>query len=96
MQKLLKYIKENKDKIDALIVYKLDRLSRDIYDSLSLRLLFDKLGIELKSVSEPFDDSAMGKFTANLFSSLAQFDNDIRSERTSIAMKQAVRDGKWL
>jgi DNA invertase Pin-like site-specific DNA recombinase len=38
LQKLLKYIKENKDKIDALIVYKLDRLSRDIYDSLSLGL----------------------------------------------------------
>jgi len=96
LQKLLKFIKENKKDIDLLIIYKLDRLSRDVYDALTLRILFNELGIELRSVTEPFDDSPIGKFTANLFSSIAQLDNDIRSERTTIGMKQAVKEGRWL
>lgn len=96
LQNLLKYIKQNNKSIDAIIVYKLDRLSRDAYDSLSLRILFEGLGIKLKSVTEPFDNSAFGKFNANLFSILAQLDNDIRSERTIIGMKQAVKEGRWV
>ena len=96
LQKMLDYSKENKGKIDILIVYKIDRLSRDVYDALSLRLYLNKLGIELKSVSEPIDSSPIGKFTANLFSSLAQLDNDMRSERTSMGMKQAIKEGRWM
>ena len=96
LQKMLDYTKENKSKIDILIVYKIDRLSRDVYDSLSLRIYLNKLGIELKSVSEPIDNSPIGKFSANLFSSLAQLDNDMRSERTSMGMKQAIKEGRWV
>jgi len=96
LKNMLNYIRENKNKIDALIIYKMDRLSRDIYDSLTIRLMLKKLNIELKSVTEPFDDSPFGTFTATLFSSIAQLDNDIRSERTVLGMKQAVKEGRWV
>ena len=74
----------------------MDRLSRDIYDTLTIRLTLKKLDIDLKSVTEPFDDSPFGTFTATLFSSIAQLDNDIRSERTIMGMKQAIKEGRWL
>lgn len=96
LKSLLSYIRTNKNKIDALIIYKMDRLSRDIYDSLTIRLMLKKLNIDLKSVTEPFDDSPFGTFTATLFSSIAQLDNDIRSERTIMGMKQAVKEGRWI
>lgn len=96
LKSMLAFIRANKNKIDALIIYKMDRLSRDIYDSLTIRLMLKKLNIDLKSVTEPFDDSPFGTFTATLFSSIAQLDNDIRSERTIMGMKQAVKEGRWI
>ncbi|NQT67451.1 MAG: recombinase family protein [Actinobacteria bacterium] len=96
LKNMLSYVRSNKNKIDALIIYKMDRLSRDIYDSLTIRLMLKKLYIDLKSVTEPFDDSPFGTFTATLFSSIAQLDNDIRSERTVLGMKQAIKEGRWL
>ena len=57
LKEMLSYVKKNKSKIDALIIYKMDRLSRDTGDSLTIRYLLKKLNIDLKSVTEPFDDS---------------------------------------
>ncbi|TET51792.1 MAG: recombinase family protein, partial [Actinomycetota bacterium] len=81
---------------DALIIYKLVRLSRDRGDSLTIRFLLKKLDIDLKSVTEPFDDSPIGTFTATLFSSIAQLDNDVRSAGAIMGMKQAIKAGRWL
>ena len=93
---MLAYLRTNKNKVDALIIYKMDRLSRDMYDSLNIRITLDKLNIALKSVTEPFDNSPVGTFTASIFSLLAQFDNDIRTERVKLGMSQAVKEGRWL
>ncbi|GAG54362.1 unnamed protein product [marine sediment metagenome] len=55
--KIKKILMKIQNKINALIIYKMDRLSRDIYDSLTIRLMLKRLNIDLKSVTEPFDDS---------------------------------------
>ena len=96
LQKLLEYITENKNGIDVIIVHKIDRLSRNVYETSNLGLIFSRLGIELKSATEHFDNTAVGKLTANLLSSMAQFDNDVRSERTSKGMKEALLSGRWV
>jgi site-specific DNA recombinase len=97
LQNMLSFIKSNKNKINALIIYKIDRLSRDLYDSLTIRMLLKKIGIKLVSVTEPFnDDTSFGILSANFFSMFAQFDNDVRSERTLIGMAEAVKQGRWL
>lgn len=96
LQNLLKFITLNKKEIDYVIVYKVDRLSRDVADSSTLRVIFSRLGIELKSVTEPFDGSSAGKLTANLLSALAQFDNDVRAERTILGLKQALQESRWV
>jgi len=96
LKTMLEYARINKNKIDALIIYKIDRLSRNSLDCISLRYKLDRYGIDLKSVTEPFDDSAVGTFTADLFSIIASLDNNIRAERTKAGMKQAVKEGRWL
>ena len=65
---MLGYARINKNKVDALIIYKMDRLSRNMFDSLNIRITLDKLNIALKSVTEPFDNSPVGTFTVSFFS----------------------------
>jgi len=96
LQNLLKFIALNKKDIDYVIVHKLDRLSRDVSDSSALRLAFSKLGIELKSATEHIDNTPVGKLTANMLATLAQFDNDLRAERTILGMKKALQEGRWV
>ena len=93
---MLNYAKANKNKINALIVFNISRLSRDMFDSLSIRITLNKLSIELKSVTEPFDSSPIGTFNANLHASLAQLSNDTLSSVTRIGMTQAIKEGRWL
>ena len=74
--------------IETIIVYKLDRLSRKVKDTLELIENFDKKGITFHSITEKIDTkSAMGKFFLNITASLAQMERDLISERTIDALK---------
>jgi len=76
--KLMKMIK--KKKIDTIIVYKLDRLSRKVKDTLELIETFEKKGITFHSITEKIDTkTAMGKFFLNITASLAQMERDLGS-----------------
>jgi DNA invertase Pin-like site-specific DNA recombinase len=96
LKNMLEYSRINKNKIDALIIYKIDRLSRDTIDALTIMSKLKGYGIVLKSVTEPIDNSAVGSFLARFFSSNSELDNDIRSERARLGMRQAVLSGRWL
>ncbi len=96
LQQLLKFVSEEHRNIRALIIWKYDRLARNMVDYANLHAFFTKLGIEVISVTEPADSSAMGKFTKNIMGVMAQLDNDVRSERTVAGMKQAMREGRWV
>ena len=90
------YLKKNKNKVNYLIVHKIDRLSRITVNTLNLIVDLNELGVELKSVSEPIDKTPFGKFITTISSSYAQLDNDIRAERTVTGMKQAIKEGRWV
>lgn len=92
---LLKFCHENKGKVDILLVHKLDRFSRNTTDHTAVRAALLKVGVKLRSVSESIDDSPAGKLMENIFSSIAQFDNDVRSERTKAGMLEKLRQGHW-
>lgn len=96
LKEMLNFAKANKNNIDALIIYKLDRLSRDTSDSLKMRASLKKLNIFLKSVTELFDDSPYGRYMVTDSFSRAQLDNEVRGERAVIGMKQAIKAGRWL
>lgn len=96
LQKLLSYCSDKKNKISAVIIYKLDRLSRNTDDYSQLRILLKRYGVEIKSTSEFFENTPQGKFMENMFANVAQFDNDVRAERCAGGMKDAMREGRYV
>jgi DNA invertase Pin-like site-specific DNA recombinase len=95
LQKLLKYCRTHKGKVHFLIVYNLTRFAREKYDHFALRAHLKSLGISLRSATEPIDDTSTGKLMEGVLASFAQFDNDVRSERTRAGMRAALELGRW-
>ena len=96
LQSLLRYCADRKNKISAIIAYKLDRISRNTDDYSQIRLLLKRYGVEIKSTSEYFENTPAGRFMENIIANVAQFDNDVRAERSTNGMRDAVRDGRYV
>lgn len=84
---LMEFCRRNKKNIDALIVYRLDRLSRQVGDFLFIKKKLNEYEIALLSTSEPTGNTATEKFVETMLASFAQMDNDIRSERTKNGLR---------
>lgn len=86
LQRLLKLV--NDKTINAIVVYKLDRLSRKVIDTLTLLENFEKNKVAFHSINDKIDtNTAMGKFFLNITASLAQMERDQISERTKDALQ---------
>lgn len=96
LQNLMKFCVANKKNIDAIIIWKIDRLTRDVKDFYNLQDFFAKLNIKVLFTRENNGDSAGDKLTRNLMGVLAQYENDQKSERVTAGMKQAFLTGHWL
>jgi len=81
--------------IDAVVLYKLDRLSRRVKDTLTLMDLIEKKNIAFHSITERIDTkSAMGKFFLNIMASMNQWERDTISERTRDALQHKINIGE--
>ncbi len=98
LQELLAYCaaEAKRRDISVLIVYRVDRLARDVHDHTAIRATLMNRGVTVRAVTESFDDSPSGKFIENVMAATAQFDNDLRSVRTMDGMKEALRRGRWV
>jgi DNA invertase Pin-like site-specific DNA recombinase len=76
-------------------VYNLTRFAREKYDHFALRALLKSLGISLRSATEPIDDTSTGKLMEGVLAAFAQFDNDVRADRTRAGMRAALEQGRW-
>ena len=86
MQHVLNMVKSRE--VDAVIVYKLDRLTRRVRDLAALLERFDKANVALISVSESLDTStAAGRLVLNVMGSVAQWEREAISERTREALQ---------
>jgi site-specific DNA recombinase len=95
LQKLLKYCRAHKGKVHFVVVYNLTRFAREKYDHFALRAHLKSLGISLRSATEPIDDTSTGKLMEGVLAAFAQFDNDVRSDRTRAGMRAALELGRW-
>jgi len=95
LAKMVKYSVINKKKLSALIIWKYDRLARNLSDQTELVKHFSVLNMRVLSVTENNEDNSMGNLMRNIIGSFAQFENDVKSERTVSGMKQAVKEGRW-
>jgi site-specific DNA recombinase len=84
------------EKIDCVVVYKVDRLSRSLLDFARMMESFDKHHVSFVSVTQQFNTaSSMGRLVLNVLLSFAQFEREIISERTRDKIAAARRKGKW-
>ena len=96
LQKMLTQCSVKKNGIKAIITYKIDRISRNTDDYSRIRIRLKKMGVELKSTSEFFENSPVGRFLENTMASIAELDNSIRAERCTNGMKEAIREGRYV
>ncbi len=83
-------------KVDCVVVYKVDRLSRSLIDFSKMMELFEKRGVCFVSVTQQFNtNSSLGRLTLNILLSFAQFEREIISERTRDKQVAARKKGKW-
>src|SRR5882672_7437961 len=95
LQRLLDDIESRR--VDCIVVYKVDRLSRSLLDFARLVDRFDQRSVSFVSVTQQFNTtSSLGRLTLNILLSFAQFEREIISERTRDKMSAARRKGKWV
>ena len=83
--------------VDAVVVYKVDRLSRSLLDFTRIMEVLDKRGVSFVSVTQQFNTTnSMRRLTLNILLSFAQFEREIISERTRDKMSAARKKGKWI
>src|SRR6202043_3991006 len=94
LKKLLADIEARK--IDVVVVYKIDRLTRSLADFAKLVEAFDARSISFVAVTQQFNTTtSMGRLTLNVLLSFAQFERELSSERVRDKIAASRRKGKW-
>ena len=92
LQQLLADIRTGK--IDIVLVYKVDRLTRSLADFAKLVELFDQYGVSFVSITQSFNtSSSMGRLTLNVLLSFAQFEREVIGERVRDKIAASKRKG---
>ena len=95
LQRLLDDIRARK--IDVIVVYKVDRLTRSLADFAKLVELFDAHGVSFVSVTQQFNTtSSMGRLTLNVLLSFAQFEREVTGERIRDKIAASKKKGIWM
>lgn len=83
-------------RVDAVVVYKVDRLSRSLLDFARLMALFEQHRVAFVSTTQQFSTAtSMGRLVLNVLLSFAQFEREIISERTRDKIAATRKKGKW-
>lgn len=84
-------------KIDIIVVYKVDRLSRSLGDFAQMMSLFDKHNVSFVSVTQQFNTTtSMGRLTLNILLSFAQFEREVTGERIRDKFAASKKKGMWM
>jgi site-specific DNA recombinase len=95
LQQLLDDVKAHK--VNVIVVYKVDRLTRSLADFAKLVELFDAHGVSFVSVTQQFNTTtSMGRLTLNVLLSFAQFEREVTSERIRDKIGASKRKGLWV
>jgi len=95
LQRLLADIRRGR--IDIIVVYKVDRLTRSLADFARLVEIFDTQGVSFVSVTQQFNTtSSMGRLTLNVLLSFAQFEREVTGERIRDKIAASKKKGMWM
>jgi DNA invertase Pin-like site-specific DNA recombinase len=93
-KKMIKRCQKDKT-IDAVIVHKIDRFSRNNIDFYAYKAILKKEGVRLISVTENIEETASGEFIENVLVAMAQFYSRNLAEEVLKGMKEKFRRGEW-
>jgi site-specific DNA recombinase len=79
--------------VGELLVWKVDRLARNVGDHFSIKAGLLKHGVRVVSVTEPIDAKPEGRLLETILAGFAQFDNDVRAARTVQGMRRKIQEG---
>src|SRR4051812_34784976 len=95
LQHLLADIAQHR--VDTVVVYKVDRLTRSLMDFAKLVELFDRYGVTFVAVTQQFNTtSSMGRLTLNILLSFAQFEREVIGERVRDKIAASKQKGMWM
>jgi len=95
LEKLLRDVKDHK--VDAVVVYKVDRLTRSLLDFAKIIEILDSAGVSFVSVTQQFNTtSSMGRLTLNVLLSFAQFEREITGERIRDKIAASKKKEMWM
>lgn len=95
MQRLLADVREGK--VDVIVVYKVDRLTRRLIDFAKIVEVLDEAGASFVSVTQAFNTTnSMGRLTLNVLLSFAQFEREVTGERIRDKIAASKRKGMWM
>ena len=87
----------DQQKVNVVVVYKVDRLTRSLADFAKIVELFDAKGISFVSVTQQFNTtSSMGRLTLNVLLSFAQFEREVTGERIRDKIAASKQKGMWM
>ena len=95
LQRLLVDIEAGR--IDVIVVYKVDRLTRALSDFAKLVEIFDRCGVSFVSITQQFNTTtSMGRLTLNILLSFAQFERELIGERVRDKVAASKKKGMWM
>jgi site-specific DNA recombinase len=89
----IEFCRKNKGKVDAFVVYKVDRFARNTEDHFYVRKTLLDYGVTLHSVTEPIGNNPAEKFIETVLAGSAEFDNAIRTQRCVDGMSAKINQG---
>lgn len=95
LEQLLKEVSDGR--VDVIVVYKIDRLTRSLTDFARLAETFDRQGVSFVSVTQQFNTTtSMGRLMLNVLLSFAQFEREITGERIRDKIAASKKKGMWM
>jgi site-specific DNA recombinase len=95
LKALLDHVKEKR--IDVIVVYKVDRLTRSLADFAKIVEIFDAEGVSFVAVTQQFNTTtSMGRLTLNVLLSFAQFEREVTGERIRDKIAASKQKGMWM
>ncbi len=95
LKALLEHVKEKR--IDVVVVYKVDRLTRSLADFAKIVEIFDAEGVSFVAVTQQFNTTtSMGRLTLNVLLSFAQFEREVTGERIRDKIAASKQKGMWM
>ena len=93
LQAMLEYVKENADRVDYVIVHKIDRLARNRDDDSDIMRVLRECGVQLVSASESIDDTPAGMLLHGIMSSIAEFYSQNLATEVKKGMGEKIKSG---